>query len=146
MRGARRVAATASTATAPPASTPIPIPRRTPPGVRPNAEAFKPSARAARSETATSAAPAITNCGLPPGSTAVSPIRRWRRLPQTTRTTAKSRIFIGALRAGDRVSRLAGAQKRRLDVVAGEVDLPVADFPVERLGGMTLDERGVVGE
>src|SRR5712691_664586 len=93
IEGASRSARTSTEAIAPAASAPIAAPRTAPALRNPSAAASSPIQRPAATDTATRAAPARTNCQLPPGSTAVPPISGWRRLPQKTRKAAKSQSF-----------------------------------------------------
>src|SRR5438552_15706613 len=139
-----RMIAAAPVATKAPANAPTSAPRSVPAGRRPSAAASSPRTRAAKKETATSAAPAITKCQLPPGRIAVLPMSGWRRLPQRTSRIAKSQILIAG-RAERRRSTLASGQKRRLDVVADKLDLSVHDAPVERLRRRSLREHRLVG-
>src|SRR5205823_5451619 len=140
-----RITATAAAAMNAPPNAPMRTPRNAPARRMPSAAALSPLTLAATRETAISAAPASTNCQLPPGRIAVLPTIGWRRLPQTTRTMPKTQILIGA-GAGRRGWRLAGDQERGLDVVTRKVDFPVHDAPVERLRRGSLRELGLVGQ
>src|SRR5256885_3753113 len=143
--GASRSTTTTTSAIAPAANAPMRAPRNAPARRRPSPSGSSPSHRAARRELPIRAAPARTNCQLPPGSTALEPMSGWRRLPQRTSRIAKSQILIAGRAKGDG-SRLAGDQKRGLDVVAGKVNLPVHDAPVEGLRRGSLLELGLVGK
>src|SRR2546430_4545833 len=90
--------ATPAAAITAPAIAPTATPRTAPSRRRPSAEPPRRRARAPTSETATRAAPATTNCQLPPGSTALEPTSGWRRLPQRMRNAANSQIFTGPQR------------------------------------------------
>src|SRR5204862_87957 len=103
----------------------VPVARRNPAMMTPPTKTTTSAPTAAAiKETAANAAPATTNCPLPPVRIAVLPMSRWRRLLHRTSRMPKSQILIAGRRQGDG-SRLAGDQKRGLDVVAGKVNLPV---------------------
>src|SRR6266480_103869 len=82
--GASRSTTTTTSAIAPAANAPIATPRTAPARRRPSPSGSSPSHREARRELPIKAAPARTNCQLPPGSTALEPMSGWRRLPQRT--------------------------------------------------------------